>query len=517
MTAGSQIVSPIALFEVNAEGNLEINASGGSYLEGDVTVEDGGSGKISLNSSEWKGATDSLTELSLENDGLWDMTEDSAVQTISFSGGGQVDLGSDANRGYRTLTIGTLTGDGGNFLMKTDIQGNAGDQLAIGNSEAGAHTLTVENNGAADVNGSETRKVVETSGTGLATFSLTNKVELGAYEYDLREVVGEAGNWELYGLTTPEPEPTISSAGNAGINIFTGSYLLNYVEMNTLMQRMGELRDGKSKGNIWARTYGGKMKWDRDGRLKGFDMDYWGLQVGADKKIELKNNRGTIYVGGMFGYTDGSLDVYQGSGSLDSKSIGAYGTYQAPSGFYADLVLKYGWMKGDFSVRDTAGANVKAKDIETDGFTASMEIGQRIHFNKKIKEGWYVEPQAQLSYGHYSGDHFNASNGLRFDVDSYNSLLGRLGANIGYEVKGGKNPINAYAKASVVHEFDGELDFKYNNAKENTDFGDTWFVYGVGIAAKVGEKHNLYLDLERSSGGNFTQKWALSAGYRFTW
>lgn len=128
-----------------------------------------------------------------------------------------------------------------------------------------------------------------------------------------------------------------------------------------------------------------------------------------------------------------------------------------------------------------------------------------------------MEPQAQLSFGHYSGDDFTASNGLRIDADSYQSFLGRLGANVGYEIKGGKNPINAYAKVSVVHEFDGDVDYRLNGSKESTSYDDTWIVYGLGITAKVGEKHNLYLDLERSSGGDFTQKWAINAGYRFAW
>lgn len=514
--SNSQVLTSGAVFSVTSTGNLQLDASAGSYLEGDVIVENGGSGKLLLDNSLWKGTTDSLTELSVKNNGLWDLTQNSAVHTLRLDSGGQVDFGSNPSRDYRSLTVDTLKGDGGTFLMRTNIRDDQGDRLVLGNSEAGSHTLAVTNNGSADVNGNETRLLVETSGAGLATFSLANKVELGAYEYDLRTVNGSGErNWELY-ASGNKKEPEISSTGNAGINIFTGSYLIHYVETNTLMQRMGELRDGSSKGSIWARTYGGEMKWDNDNRLKGFDVDYWGIQVGADKKIKL-NNQGNLYVGGMFGYTNGSLDIYIGSGSIDSKSLGIYGAYKAPSEFYADLIFKYGWMKGDFSVRDTAGTIVKGKNIETDGFTVSMEIGQRIHFNKKKKQGWYVEPQAQLSFGHYSGDNFRATNGLHFDVDSYNSVLGRVGTNIGYEVKGGKNPINAYAKISMVHEFDGELNFKYNNSNESTDFGGTWLVYGVGITANVGKKHDLYLDLERSSGGNFTQKWAINAGYRFTW
>lgn len=224
----------------------------------------------------------------------------------------------------------------------------------------------------------------------------------------------------------------------------------------------------------------------------------------------------------MFGYSKGDLDYGYGNGSIDSKSIGAYGTYIAKNGFYSDLVLKYNWMKNDFKVLDSAGDRVTGKDINTDGFAASLEVGRRYHFEKEnkgkeVKEGWYVEPQAQLVMGHYSGDSFRASNGLKVEVDSYDSILGRIGVNIGKEIKSGKNPVNAYAKVSYVHEFDGDVNYYLNSSKEDASFGDSWWVYGVGITAQINKKHNLYLDIERASGGRFTQSWAVNGGYRFTW
>ena len=246
-------------------------------------------------------------------------------------------------------------------------------------------------------------------------------------------------------------------------------------------------------------------------------MNYSGLQVGADKKLSLKNGKGDLYLGGMFGYSKGNLEYQTGHGSIDSKTLGIYGTYIAPSGFYADLALKYGWMKNDFKVLDTAGNRVTGEDMNTDGLSASLEVGQKIHFNKTAKEGWYVEPQAQISMGHQSGGSFHASNGLRVDVDSYTSTLGRLGINAGYEVKSGKNPVNVYAKASYVHEFDGDVGYRMNGIAEQTSFGDSWWTYGVGITAQINKKHNVYLDIERASGGQFSQPWSLNGGYRFSW
>ena len=181
------------------------------------------------------------------------------------------------------------------------------------------------------------------------------------------------------------------------------------------------------------------------------------------------------------------------------------------------MVLKYGWMKNDYKVLDSSNVTIKGDDMNTSGLSASMEIGQRLHLDQKTKEGWYVEPQAQLTVGHQSGGSFTASNGLNINVDSYNSVLGRVGMQAGYEVKSGKNPINVYAKASYVHEFDGDVGIRFNGVGVNQSFGDSWITYGVGATAQIGKKHNLYVDIERASGGKFNQPWAVNAGYRFEW
>lgn len=174
-------------------------------------------------------------------------------------------------------------------------------------------------------------------------------------------------------------------------------------------------------------------------------------------------------------------------------------------------------MKNEFNVRDSAGTQVKAKDIDTQGFSFSMEFGRRYHFDQEVKKGFYIEPQTQLTIGHQSGDSFTASNGLRIKAESYRSVLWRVGTHFGYEVKGGKNPVNVYAKWNWVKEFDGEMGYTLNGSPEMTSYKGTWHVWGVGATAQFGKKHNLYFDLERASGGNFTHDWAVNGGYRFSW
>lgn len=487
-------------------GTVDLNMTSGSVWTGG-TVENGGTIHLNLAESTWNiNKTDSsVTDLTLNN------------SIVDFQA-----VGSDLARTdqtYDTLTIGNLSGDNGLFKMRTDIQSLNGDLLDVTNSSSGSHKVFITNQGAADVDGTERLTIIKTA-DGIAEFAMTHVVELGGYQYTLHRNPDQTNEWELFGTRSPEnPDPIgPSQPADAGINLFSGSYLLNYAEMSAFLQRMGDLRQGKEEGGIWARTYGGKFESNGDSFLRSYDLSYWGLQVGADKKLTRKDQKGDWYVGGMVGYSKGSLDYGYGDGTIDSKSVGAYGTYIAKNGFYADLALRYNWMKDDFKVLDSAGDRVTGKDITSHGISASMEVGRRYHFDKTGKnEGWYIEPQAQLVIGHYNGDNFKASNDLRFEVDSYNSVLGRIGMNIGKEVKSGKNPINAYAKVSYVHEFDGDVNYYLNNSKESASFGDSWWTYGVGITAQIHDKHQIYLDVERATGGKFDQSWAISGGYRFAW
>ena len=99
-------------------------------------------------------------------------------------------------------------------------------------------------------------------------------------------------------------------------------------------------------------------------------------------------------------------------------------------------------------------------------------------------------------------------------MDSFDSLLGRLGMLAGYETA----KTNVYVKVSYVKEFDGDMDIRYGNGTRiaGESFEDEWWVYGIGVTHQVNQRNSLYLSLERSSGGSFTEGWALRGGWRIT-
>ena len=495
---------------------------------------------------------DQGTSLTLALNGansVWNVTDDSNLTKLSLDGA-TVNLAYEApgssTTTFKKLTIGNLnesagTGKGGVFVLRVnDAPGGLveGDKLHVNGKVNGVHKLFVANNGAANALGNENVSLVETSDTASdgGSFRLANSavstgeaevVELGAFQYkvsqkDGSDEFGSGRTWYLYGAgavdpgdkPTPTPPPSSNSA-SAAINTFAANYLLNYAETDTLIRRLGDLRFTENNSGAWFRAYGGKFKSNSRSFVKEFDMNYGGAQLGYDRKLEKSwLPGGDTYLGVYFGYSKGDLDYREngyGSGDAENKTLGAYATYVAKNGFYVDAIIKYVWSKNDFSVYDSQGTMVTGDDVSLGGFGASIEVGKRFRF-KANKDGgaWYVEPQAQLSYQRQGSAYFTANNGLNIGIDDFNSLLGRIGTLIGYETE----KTNFYAKVSYVKEFDGDMDIRYGNGTRiaGESFGDEWWVYGIGVTHQVNQRNSLYLSLERSSGGSFTEDWALRGG-----
>lgn len=512
--------------------------------QGNIDVDKLSSGTISMDfaqDSYWLGNSAILTTDGVETgttdfvmDGtIWDMTASSQVTNLTFSGAAtNVNYLVPVSGDYKTLTVENLAGTTGQFHMNVDMAGvgthavnnGAGefdDLLVVSDGVTGLHQISAVNDGSASVSGEETLTIVQTNDTAaLEHFYLQQNVELGGYEYGLRAVSGQSNHLELAATG-------ISNPGDGGVNFFGGQYMLHYVEMQTLMKRLGELREETAvdKGeDLWARVYGGKLTSFGDNFVHSFNMKYKGIQIGADKRHKYDNGKENSYTGGFVGYTDGSSNfANSGSGGNDSYSIGAYWTKTHINGAYIDVVLKYGWQDNDYDLRDSAGQRVTA-DSDSNVLSLSVELGRKYYFSEQEQEqeqgkkAFYIEPQVQMTAARFSGDEFTATNGLKTKVDGFTSVLGRIGAHLGYEERGVKNPFSVYLKGYLLKEFDGEIEYAFNDGnKRSTDYKDTWFVYGVGMTAKLGKRHNIYLDFERSDGGRLKQDWAVNCGYRYSW
>ena len=458
--------------------------------------------------------TTGIIKMNLDNGASWEINQDWSYIT-ELSGQGNIKFINDNNFGK--LTIENLKG-ASTFNLRTDIAAQQSDKIIISKSSdtnrtvsaEGTHTINLINNGSAQTTGNEKLTLVEIDDDAINTaeFKTNHDVELGGYQYSLNK---DGNDYVLTGQpitsSTPiESSAPITSSAMASAGFLNANYLMNYVETQTLLKRLGDMRTSGKFGDVWLRGFTGKLDSFSGGKLSKFDMSYHGFQFGADKQL---SENSPFVVGAFVGQTYGDPDYRKGDGSLRSFNTGLYGTYLDNSGFYIDAVAKYDRQKNHFKVKDTANNRVQGTG-HSNGLGLSMELGQKFKIND-----FYIEPQTQFSYSHQNDTSIKASNGLRVKLGNYNSLIGRASALLGYEFNSDKNSVNIYAKTGIVREFDGDTYYKLNNHKESHSFKGNWWNNGVGINANINQKHNIYLDLESSPGNKFDLL-QVNGGYRYS-
>ena len=537
----------------NGKGVINLDLADGSMLLSSLD-NDNGAGEINL------GLSGSHSQ--------WKMTGSSNINSLELSDDAKVSFGYDyatpdavtSLNGNNAMVLETdsLKGNNGVFKMRAAIGKNIDNDLLkiTGLQQAkGNHKIAVidAKTGSATVTGKEKIKLVETNG-GDAKFSLSSSaVDIGGYEFNTLDEFDNSNpdgkDWILSASSNsdgnqggetsggsdsnndngsagdsgsgmkpkpkPDSKPNLTNTAKNAANILNSNYLMSYVETQTLLQRMGQIRtDDTASGKVWGRIYTGKLNSFNDNRLSGFDMDYYGLQMGLDRKLNY--DKVNLYYGLMGGLSRGEVDHNVGDGSTKSYSLGLYGTLQSQNGFYLDGLVKYMHMTNKFNSMTAGGYHVKG-DGNTNGFSIGAEVGKRIHLSGagNADEGWYLEPQAQLTYSHQDGATINATNGLSTRLASYNSLIGRASLILGYTIQSGKNPVDVYFKTGYLREFDGKTSYTFNRvAKEKYDFGGNWWDNGIGINVRLNGKHHIYGDMVYSAGNKFNQK-QINAGYRY--
>lgn len=485
---------------------IDLTMSSGSNWEGKSTIASNGNIFIDMTQTDWNMLGNStLTQLTANN------------SNIFFS---------EPNANFITLTTDELAGTNNHFYMNTDlgsinattdsnnenigVAGVNGDLLVISNTNTATHNkITINNRGSSITSGNEVLQIVSTPVNQTGDFSLSSAVEVGGYQYDLRQSVDSANNpngWELYGTGL------VSSTAKAAVNsYFNVSYLLTYVDNQTLLQRMGELRqtDSGKIGNFWIRNYAGKLNSFGGQKLDGFDMSYSGTQLGIDKQLDITS--GELYLGLMAGYMKANPDYKAGSGTTKSFSAGAYLTYMDHSGFYFDSLLKYINTDNKFSIRDTQNNSIQGH-TRSNGYAISVEVGRQFAIKNSP---FYIEPQFELTYQHQEGDKTNASNGLEIKMDSYDSVLGRASGIFGYKLTPSENlHLDLYAKTGIIQEFAGDTSYRLNGSKEKYSLNGAWFDNSIGVKARINNRHNIYGELTYSTGHRF-DKMQANLGYRF--
>lgn len=287
---------------------------------------------------------------------------------------------------------------------------------------------------------------------------------------------------------------------NNAISNMAGIALMAWrAENNDMNKRLGELRDSKGEHGIWARMVRG------EGTYESIKNQYNTYQLGYDEKLSTNPN---WTVGAAVSYTEGESGFNGGSGENKHTGFSVYGSYLNDDGSFIDLIAKYARLDHDFDVIGGAGSG----DYETNGYSVSAEYGKRF----KQDNGMWIEPQVELTYGKIGSANYKTDNGVSVRQDGMDSLVGRIGFALGKDFKQG----NAYVRASYLYDFEGETDISFTKGNVTRgfeqDLGGGWFEVGVGTNINLSDATHLYMDIEKTYGGDVATPWQWNVGVRYS-
>lgn len=492
------------------DATLNINFAGeGSQWTGRAYQEFGKTTSVELsNAPTYYGNATGLT-VDFSDGAQWNVTGDSFANHVSAKNGAAVNVAE----GVKTVNIDTikladstvnLQGsnqnvnvnkyDGNGTVTTSSLQ----NKLTIGDKAANA-TLKVEGSGEiGDKILAGKATLEDLAGTvkmkeGDKTASDVVETQDGIIAGKMFAKVGADGKIDASTIKRAIQQHNQAVSSMANLSLMTWRQ-----ENNDMNKRLGEVRASEGSQGIWARMARGQSKYGQ----QGIKNQYNYYQLGYDTKIS-----GDWILGGAFTYTDGDSSYTNGSGTNKHTGFAVYGSNLREDGSFIDLIAKYAHMKNDFDVNGGVGSG----DYSTNGLSFSAEYGKRFH-----QEGYWIEPQAELTYGRVSSADFTTKRGASVHQDSMDSLVGRLGFSLGKDIKQG----NVYVRASYLYDFQGDTSVTMSKGGAatsfKTDLGGGWWEFGVGTNLDLGHDTHFYLDVETTAGGDVDTPWQWNAGVRYS-
>ena len=327
---------------------------------------------------------------------------------------------------------------------------------------------------------------------------------------------GEAGtvadSWQEVDVNGNKVVKTTENASLEALRQFNAMTLAQWRnETNHVSKRLGDVRNNRGEIGAWARVYG------YDSTVKdniNVDVKATSIQVGGD--VSVGQN---WVVGGAFTYTNMDGEMDNGSGEADSYSLAAYASGFFDCGGFIDVIGRIGRISTDITASTlSAAGGILDGSYDNTAFGLSVETG----YHWTPVSILYIEPQVELSYSYVLGDDFKSgSNGVSVDQDDFQSLVGRLGAQIGASLP--ENAGRIYLEASVNHDFLGDADATATPAAGGpsrnieADLGGTWYSYGIGLQLQLGDSTSLYGSLDRANGNDYQEDYRYSIGLRHIW
>lgn len=496
---------------VNADININFNGED-SIWEGNTIVgwaldNDDSDGISSYEDIKKKLAVDSC-KITLSNGAQWNATKAETTGTNDKEGTYYIALNNlTLKNGVinlekmqdQELQIENLSGNGGTVNVasaenKLSITKSKDENTALTVAASGNYAEQLVQNNVNESLQNLANQVVDSTGEKEKSAATDLYVAETAVAGAITAEVGKDGN--LLANTVNEK---VNTSNDAISNMANIALMAWRAENNDMNKRLGELRDSKGEHGIWARMVRG------EGTYESIKNQYNTYQLGYDEKLSTNPN---WTVGAALSYTEGESSFNGGSGENKHTGFAVYGSYLNDDGSFIDLIAKYARLDHDFDVNGGAGSG----DYDTNGYSVSAEYGKRFTQDN----GMWIEPQVELTYGKIGSANYTTDNGVSVRQDGMDSLVGRVGFALGKDFKQG----NAYVRASYLYDFDGETDmtFSKNGVTRGfeQDLGGGWFEVGLGTNINLSDATHLYMDVEKTYGGDIATPWQWNVGVRYS-
>ncbi len=420
------------------------------------------------------------------------------------SGTGTGSTGSTSSTGTGTSEPSQGSGSGGSGSTQTSIPSSVGTPW--GSQVASLAPNAVSGNAQSSLNGLG-------SYTGIGSQSLMNlqNAVLGAL------ATGNAGAWNRVGqqLSPVQVSQSASAATFGALGVVNTR--LTSIHLAQADGASGiSTGDSASEWSVWGQGFGGHASQGEIDQIDGYDANYGGLMVGADKAVG-----DHWHVGGAFSYSHTAIDN-TGNTSGDSAGVNSFGFigYAGYTGnpWYANL------SGAVVAQHDTTSrlVNMQGFDGLASGSFNAQQYVLRAEAGLPIDLPVFtVTPIASLSYSYLNQGSYTETggNGAALSVGSsgQNSVKSSLGAKISKAFQTSYGEIVPDLQVSWVHEYDrarqvvgasfaadptGQTAFTTVGATPVGDMAD------VSVGVTLLRAHNLSLSAryELQAGGGFVSQ-----------
>ncbi|HAG0930811.1 TPA: autotransporter outer membrane beta-barrel domain-containing protein [Salmonella enterica] len=413
--------------------------------------------------------------------------------------------GSAGNYQFGTLNVDGLA-KGGKYALSLESAGaepyTIGGRLADSADATHAHEfVSYTTNESRVVTGGDGKTVSQTDKSDADFTSLSAPAELGVYQYAAEKVMDAANNrTNIYYSSTGQ----LSNSAATVVSLAAAPVDVANLQSDTLAKHMNSVRHGKDSG-VWVSYFGGES---RNTTASGpeYKLNTNGVMLGADTLTE--NN---WLAGVAVSSARSDMSVMNSSGDLNSYGAQFYMSRRYDSGVFVDSALQFNHFSNTAKARMTDGQQAKA-DFSGNSYGLEAKVGYAWN-----SEGFFAEPYVRAAARAFDGEHYALSNGMTVNSNDYKSMLGEVGADLGYQYAISGGYVKPYLHLAALNEFADGNSVRVNNVSLDDSVKGAAFQAGLGAEVKVTDNLGGYAAFDYTKGDNTERPWQATVGVNYTW